>query len=152
AAHAERGRALRLPAARGVRRPAPRGDGIPDRVSDGRAAAGMGGRDAGAAAADAARPPARPATPAARDDPGRRAAVVGRPRQADGGARVRQAVGRAAREWQSSRGGELIPEKLRIAVLSPVWFPVPPTGYGGIEWIVSLLADGLVAAGHETTL
>ncbi len=41
---------------------------------------------------------------------------------------------------------------LRIAILSPVWFPVPPTGYGGIEWIVSLLADGLTAAGHEVTL
>jgi glycosyltransferase involved in cell wall biosynthesis len=33
-----------------------------------------------------------------------------------------------------------------------VWFPVPPTGYGGIEWVVSLLADGLVDAGHEVTL
>ena len=33
---------------------------------------------------------------------------------------------------------------MRIAVLSPVWFPVPPTRYGGIEWIVSLLAEGLV--------
>jgi glycosyltransferase involved in cell wall biosynthesis len=43
-------------------------------------------------------------------------------------------------------------DKLSIAVLSPVWFPVPPTGYGGIEWVVSLLADGLVDAGHETTL
>jgi glycosyltransferase involved in cell wall biosynthesis len=41
---------------------------------------------------------------------------------------------------------------LRVAVLSPVWFPVPPTGYGGIEWIVSLLADGLVVAGHQPTL
>jgi glycosyltransferase involved in cell wall biosynthesis len=41
---------------------------------------------------------------------------------------------------------------MRIAVLSPVWFPVPPTGYGGIEWVVSLLADGLVEAGHEVTL
>ncbi len=41
---------------------------------------------------------------------------------------------------------------MRIAVLSPVWFPVPPPGYGGIEWIVSLLADGLVDAGHEVTL
>jgi glycosyltransferase involved in cell wall biosynthesis len=41
---------------------------------------------------------------------------------------------------------------LRIAVLSPVWFAVPPSGYGGIEWIVSLLADGLVDAGHEVTL
>jgi hypothetical protein len=29
---------------------------------------------------------------------------------------------------------------------------VPPTGYGGIEWIVWLLADGLVDAGHDVTL
>ena len=41
---------------------------------------------------------------------------------------------------------------MRIAVLGPVWFPVPPTGYGGIELIVSLLADGLVDAGHDVTL
>jgi glycosyltransferase involved in cell wall biosynthesis len=41
---------------------------------------------------------------------------------------------------------------MRIAVLSPVWFAVPPSGYGGIEWVVSLLADGLVEAGHEVTL
>lgn len=41
---------------------------------------------------------------------------------------------------------------MRIAVLSPVWFPVPPTGYGGIEWVVALLADGLVDAGHDVTL
>jgi glycosyltransferase involved in cell wall biosynthesis len=41
---------------------------------------------------------------------------------------------------------------MRIAVISPVWFPVPPTGYGGIEWIVSLLADGLVDTGHDVTL
>jgi glycosyltransferase involved in cell wall biosynthesis len=41
---------------------------------------------------------------------------------------------------------------VKIALLSPVWFPVPPTGYGGIEWVVALLADGLVDAGHEVTL
>jgi len=41
---------------------------------------------------------------------------------------------------------------LRVAVLSPCWFPVPPTGYGGIEWVVALLADGLVDAGHDVTL
>ena len=41
---------------------------------------------------------------------------------------------------------------LKVAILSPVWFPVPPSGYGGIEWIVALLADGLVEAGHEVTL
>jgi glycosyltransferase involved in cell wall biosynthesis len=41
---------------------------------------------------------------------------------------------------------------VRVAVLAPAWFAVPPTGYGGIEWVVSLLADGLVDAGHEVTL
>lgn len=41
---------------------------------------------------------------------------------------------------------------MRIAILSPAWFPVPPSGYGGIEWIVALLADGLAEAGHEVTL
>jgi len=41
---------------------------------------------------------------------------------------------------------------MRIAVLSPVWFAVPPSGYGGIEWVVSLLADGLADAGHDVTL
>lgn len=41
---------------------------------------------------------------------------------------------------------------MRIAVLAPCWFTVPPARYGGIEAIVSLLADGLVDAGHEVTL
>jgi glycosyltransferase involved in cell wall biosynthesis len=41
---------------------------------------------------------------------------------------------------------------MKIAVLAPPWFPVPPTGYGGIEWVVWLLADGLVDAGHDVTL
>jgi glycosyltransferase involved in cell wall biosynthesis len=43
-------------------------------------------------------------------------------------------------------------ERLRVAVLSPPWFPVPPRGYGGIEWVVALLANGLVDAGHAVTL
>src|SRR5213595_3686451 len=41
---------------------------------------------------------------------------------------------------------------MHIAILSPVWFAVPPSGYGGIEWVVSLLADGLADAGHDVTL
>jgi glycosyltransferase involved in cell wall biosynthesis len=41
---------------------------------------------------------------------------------------------------------------LRIAQLAPPWLAVPPGGYGGIEWVVSLLADGLVRRGHEVTL
>jgi glycosyltransferase involved in cell wall biosynthesis len=43
-------------------------------------------------------------------------------------------------------------DALRVAVVAPPWFPVPPTLYGGIEWIVSLLADGLVESGHDVTL
>jgi glycosyltransferase involved in cell wall biosynthesis len=42
--------------------------------------------------------------------------------------------------------------QLRIGILSPVWFAVPPTGYGGIELVVSLLTEGLVDAGHDVTL
>jgi glycosyltransferase involved in cell wall biosynthesis len=41
---------------------------------------------------------------------------------------------------------------VRVAILSPVWFPVPPPRYGGIEWIVALLADGLADRGHDVTL
>lgn len=41
---------------------------------------------------------------------------------------------------------------LRIALLAPPWLPVPPTGYGGIEAVVALLADALVARGHDVTL
>ena len=41
---------------------------------------------------------------------------------------------------------------MRIALFSPVWFPVPPTRYGGIEAVVHLLADGLVDAGVDVTL
>jgi glycosyltransferase involved in cell wall biosynthesis len=42
--------------------------------------------------------------------------------------------------------------QMRIGLIAPVWFPVPPAGYGGIERIVSLLADGLVDAGHDVVL
>jgi glycosyltransferase involved in cell wall biosynthesis len=41
---------------------------------------------------------------------------------------------------------------MRIAEICPPWIAVPPKGYGGIEWVVSLLADGLAEAGHEVTL
>src|SRR5436305_3693088 len=41
---------------------------------------------------------------------------------------------------------------MRIAQVAPPWLAVPPKGYGGIEWVVSLLADGLVEAGHDVTL
>lgn len=41
---------------------------------------------------------------------------------------------------------------MRIAQVSPPWVAVPPRGYGGIEWIVSFLADGLSKRGHDVTL
>ncbi|MFZ4584733.1 MAG: glycosyltransferase family 4 protein [Acidimicrobiia bacterium] len=41
---------------------------------------------------------------------------------------------------------------MRIAQIAPVWYPVPPQGYGGSELIVSLLTEGLVARGHDVTL
>lgn len=41
---------------------------------------------------------------------------------------------------------------MKIAQIAPVWYPIPPTGYGGIELVVSLLADGLVDAGHDVTV
>src|SRR5215212_9068347 len=40
---------------------------------------------------------------------------------------------------------------MRIAEISPPWVRVPPEGYGGIEWIVSLLTDELVDRGHDVT-
>ncbi|MET0627017.1 MAG: glycosyltransferase family 4 protein [Acidimicrobiia bacterium] len=41
---------------------------------------------------------------------------------------------------------------MRIALIAPPWFAVPPSGYGGIELVVALLADGLADRGHEVTL
>lgn len=41
---------------------------------------------------------------------------------------------------------------MRIAVIAPVWIPVPPEGYGGIERVLKLLVDELVRRGEEVTL
>lgn len=41
---------------------------------------------------------------------------------------------------------------MRIAILAPIAERVPPPAYGGIELIVSLLADGLADRGHDVTL
>ncbi|MBE0448001.1 MAG: glycosyltransferase family 4 protein [Actinobacteria bacterium] len=47
---------------------------------------------------------------------------------------------------------EISSQKLKIAIISPPWFPVPPPGYGGIEMIVSLLTEGLCRRQHSVTL
>src|SRR2546426_3272345 len=138
---------VRILAAGGLCRAAALGDALPDRLPDCCAPAGLGRGNAGAPAARPARPRARPPPPRAGQPGARRAALVGRLAADDGSARPRQALGRSPPGRACDRGAAV-----KIAVISPVWFPVPPTGYGGIEWIVWLLADGLVDAGHDVTL
>jgi len=42
--------------------------------------------------------------------------------------------------------------KLKIAQITPIWYPVPPKKYGGIERVVYYLTEGLKKLGHEVTL
>src|SRR5262245_48664876 len=44
------------------------------------------------------------------------------------------------------------PRPLKIAMVVPPWYEMPPTGYGGLEMIASALVDGLVDRGHDVTL
>ena len=37
-------------------------------------------------------------------------------------------------------------------MIAPPWIRLPPPAYGGIEQVVTLLADGLVKSGHRVTL
>jgi glycosyltransferase involved in cell wall biosynthesis len=41
---------------------------------------------------------------------------------------------------------------MHIALLAPPYLPCPPKGYGGTEYVVAELADGLTRRGHEVTL
>jgi glycosyltransferase involved in cell wall biosynthesis len=41
---------------------------------------------------------------------------------------------------------------MKIAQVAPLWERVPPPAYGGIELVVGLLTDELVARGHDVTL
>jgi len=41
---------------------------------------------------------------------------------------------------------------LRIGMVAPPWFSLPPTGYGGTEAVVAGLVDKLVERGHEVVL
>ena len=41
---------------------------------------------------------------------------------------------------------------LRIGMVAPPWFELPPRGYGGTEAVVASLVDGLVDRGHEVVL
>ncbi len=41
---------------------------------------------------------------------------------------------------------------MRVGMVAPVWVKVPPDGYGGVEWIVHWLVEGMVARGHDVTV
>ena len=43
-------------------------------------------------------------------------------------------------------------DPLRVAIVSPPWYAVPPEGYGGIELLIYLLAQELSKRGHEVTV
>lgn len=42
--------------------------------------------------------------------------------------------------------------RLRVAMLVPPWYELPPPGYGGLEQMCAALVDALVARGHEVTV
>ncbi|GAB4583141.1 hypothetical protein Ntsu_09730 [Nocardia sp. IFM 10818] len=46
----------------------------------------------------------------------------------------------------------LVSEQLRIAMVVPPYFDIPPKAYGGVEAVVADLVDALVARGHKVTL
>ena len=48
----------------------------------------------------------------------------------------------------AARGGD----RLRVAIIAPPWYPLPPRGYGGVELVVSLLVRGLRARGDEVVV
>ena len=41
---------------------------------------------------------------------------------------------------------------MRIAIVAPPWYSIPPEGYGGIERVCYYLARGLAENGHDVTL
>lgn len=51
-----------------------------------------------------------------------------------------------------ARPAHQLGRRLRVALVAPPYFDVPPRAYGGIEAVVADLADALVAHGHEVTL
>ena len=60
----------------------------------------------------------------------------------------------AERAPHDSAGGRSVwlRPPLRIAMLAPPWLSVPPSGYGGVEVVVSALTEALVRRGHAVTL
>jgi glycosyltransferase involved in cell wall biosynthesis len=45
-----------------------------------------------------------------------------------------------------------VDDALRIALVAPAWYPLPPRGYGGTELVVHLLHTELRRMGHQVTV
>jgi glycosyltransferase involved in cell wall biosynthesis len=45
-----------------------------------------------------------------------------------------------------------MPDRLRVALVAPPWYPVPPDGYGGTELLIHLLHTELCRMGHDVTV
>ena len=43
-------------------------------------------------------------------------------------------------------------DRLKLAIVAPPWYDVPPQGYGGIERVCYYLAKGLAERGHDVRL
>src|SRR5947207_14309525 len=46
----------------------------------------------------------------------------------------------------------MVDAPLRVAVVTPPFYEIPPKGYGGIEALCHILVEGLVRRGHDVTL
>jgi hypothetical protein len=57
-------------------------------------------------------------------------------------------VGTGIKAW-SVRGRR---KTLRVALVAPPYFDVPPVAYGGVESVVADLTDALVRCGHTVTV
>src|SRR2546428_12738922 len=45
-----------------------------------------------------------------------------------------------------------VDDALRIEIVAPAWYPLPPRGYGGTELVVHLLHTELRRLGHDVTV
>jgi glycosyltransferase involved in cell wall biosynthesis len=43
-------------------------------------------------------------------------------------------------------------QEMKVAMIAPPWFKIPPKGYGGIEVVIHLLVEGLLDKGHDVIL
>jgi glycosyltransferase involved in cell wall biosynthesis len=64
------------------------------------------------------------------------------------GSRTTAIIEAARRGCQEVSGAK---DALRVAIVAPPWYPLPPSGYGGTELVVHLLQTELRRLGHQVT-